>query len=120
MFSLKIPPRPITNSYAKTGQPLWSLLQKYVSHFIYKTPSSTKQNGMRPLTNTKSIVSHKSSCPYHKKGIQSYMKLKFTNYSYDIKSYTKAIRVKSSPNLLPPFKLPRYYFLDDFERQSGS
>src|SRR2546425_11585887 len=79
-----------------------------------------KQNGTRPLTNTRSIECHKSSCPYHKKGIQSYMKLKFPNYSYDTRSYTKAIRVELPPYLLPQFKLPGYYFFDDFERQSGS
>src|SRR5437867_6560853 len=84
-----------------------------------KTTTSTKQNGVQPLTYTKNIVCLKSLCPYHKKGIQSYMKLKFPNYSYDIKSYTKAVRVKSSSNLLPPFKLPRCNFLDDFERQNG-
>ena len=72
------------------------------------------------LTCTKNIVCLKSSCPYHKKGIQSYMKLKFPNYSYDTRSYTKAIRVELPPYLLPQFKLPGYYFFDDFERQSGS
>src|SRR2546425_7868895 len=40
----------------------------------------------------------------HKKGIQSYMKLKFPNYSYDTRSYTKAIRVELPPYLLPQFK----------------
>jgi len=48
------------------------------------------------------------------------MKLKFPNYSYDTRSYTKAIRVELPPYLLPQFKLPGYYFFDDFERQSGS